>query len=97
MEPYQDLTLRLGPSEVEDDGLSPSERSIQRRLNIYDIGQFFSVEHIQTLIQLKTAVIERMSQLDQNPFWTEQRDRLISDSIVQPAGPEYKIKTLEQK
>lgn len=54
-------------------------------------------EVVTQLMDLKTVIIYRMSQLDPDPFWNEQRDRLIGQSIVHPLVWEYKTETLLRK
>jgi len=93
-----DLELRLGPPEVEvADGLSPVERRIRTRFSIYEPGRYVPIEDLRAIVHLKGEIIARMSQLDPDPFWMEHRDRIISESILTPKGPEYKLAALQGK
>jgi hypothetical protein len=51
---------------------------------------------IDTIIVLKQEIIDRMAQLDPNPFWTEQKKELIANSILNNNGSEYTLETLQR-
>lgn len=57
------------------------------------------IEKIDTLIKLKSQVIDRMGELDPHPFWVEEqsRKRLLSNSILTKNGWEYSPDTLTKK
>ena len=94
------LELQIGPPgagvEVGDD-LSPIERRVKERLAFYEPGKEIPLDDVEALVRLKRDVVGRMAQLDPHPFWVEQRDRILSESILTPQGPEYKISTLTKK
>lgn len=79
------------------DDLSPIERRVKERLAFYEPGKEIPLDDVEALVQLKREVVGRMAQLDPHPFWIEQRDRIISESILTPRGQEYKISTLTKK
>lgn len=71
---------------------------IRRRFTIYeDPGRDVPVEDIEALISLKREIIGRMSQLDPHPFWVDQQNRIIGESILTPKGAEYQLTTLLSK
>ncbi|KAL5739338.1 hypothetical protein ACOSQ2_028518 [Xanthoceras sorbifolium] len=94
------LELQIGPPgvrvEVGDD-LSPIERRVKERLAFYEPGKEIPLDDVEALVRLKRDVVGRMAQLDPHPFWVEQRDRILSESILTPQGPEYQISTLTKK
>jgi len=95
-EPELDLRLGQPGVQVEDpEGLSPAERQLRDRLN-RDGRDNISLDDIQAMASMKEEIVTRISQLDQNPFWTEQRARVISSYIVTPKGEEYSLATIEK-
>lgn len=50
---------------------------------------------MDALILLKRDIIDRMAQLDPNPFWAEQRNELVANGILNK-GSEYTIETLQK-
>lgn len=77
--------LQIGPPgagvEVGDD-LSPIERRVKERLAFYEPGKEIPLDDVEALVRLKRDVVGRMAQLDPHPFWVEQRDRILSESIL---------------
>lgn len=73
---------------------------LQRR-NLYkeDPTYIYSVEYIKEHIEVKGKIVDRMAELDPHPFWTENRNAIISESILIKnginTGSEYKLKTLK--
>lgn len=68
---------------------------IKQRLLVHRLGQKnFSVSdhEIDLIVNLKNDIINRMGELDPDPFWTSHRRRLIRDYILPPVGGEYRIK-----
>jgi len=102
--PAPNLELQLGPPEPEagvelvgEDDLSPVERKVKDRLTLYaSPEEEISNDDVEALVLLKGDVLERMAQLDPHPFWVENRELLISEYILTPRGPEYKLETLLQ-
>ena len=93
-EPELDLRLGLPGVQVEDEdpeGLSPAERELRDHLNTNSRGgrTNISLDDIQAMVSMKEEIVTRIAQLDPNPFWAEQRARLISDYIVTPKREEY--------
>jgi hypothetical protein len=100
-EPELDLRLGLPGVQVEDEdpeGLSPAERELRDHLNTNSRGgrTNISLDDIQAMVSMKEEIVTRIAQLDPNPFWAEQRARLISDYIVTPKREEYSLQTLEK-
>ena len=48
---------------------------------------------IDAIILYKQDIIDRMAQLDPHRFWTEQKNNLVADGILNN-GAEYTIKAL---
>ena len=95
-EPELDLRLGQPGVQVEDpEGLSPAERQLRERLN-RDGRDNISLDDVQAMAGMKEDIVTRISQLDPNPFWTEQRARIISSYIVTSKGEEYSLATLEK-
>nr|KJB09737.1 hypothetical protein B456_001G161300 [Gossypium raimondii] len=70
------------------------------RLMIHRLGQrnpTVDDSEIERIISLKSDILTRMYELDQNPFWTAHRNRLIRDYILPPRGGEYRIHVLQSK
>ena len=103
-EPKLDLRLGLPGVQVEDEdpeGLSPAERELRDHLNTNNSGGMggrtnISLDDIQAMVSMKEEIVTRIAQLDPNPFWAEQRARLISEYIVTPSREEYSFNTLER-
>ena len=72
---------------------------MKERLNLFkeDPTYIYPVEDIQVHVQLKSDVVDHMAQLDPDPFWVNNRNQIISESILTPKGSEYKMETLSQK
>lgn len=71
---------------------------IRGRFAIYeDPWRDVPVEDIEALISLKREIIGRMSQLDPHPFWVNQQNQIIGESILTPKGAEYRLDTLQSK
>lgn len=102
-----DLTLRLGqPGQAQGQGAplemvggedNPLVDQIKKRFYIYSPDKDVYTEDVETLISLKREIIARMAELDPHPFWLEQENRIIGESILNPKGPEYLLTTLEKK
>ena len=70
------------------------------RLLVHRLGQrhaTVSDEEINRIVDLKRQIIDRMAQLDVNPFWTQQGNTLIQDYLRPPRGGEFKTSVLEAK
>lgn len=86
--------------EVEmEDELSPIERRVKKRLDFHktDPAYIYDAEDIQVHVQLKSEVVDHMSELDPNAFWMSNRNEIISESILTNKGAEYRVETLSQK
>lgn len=73
---------------------------IKQRLLVHRLGQKnFSVseKEIDQIVELKNDILNRMGELDPDPFWTSHRRRLIRDYILPRVGGEHRIKVLTQK
>lgn len=70
-------------------------QAIQNRLASLTPQREMDDDKIDALICLKEEIIDRMAQLDPNPFWAEQRNELISNGIL-IKGKEYAMGTLEK-
>ena len=73
---------------------------IKARLLVHRLGQrhaTVSDEEINRIVDLKRQIIDRMAQLDVNPFWTQQGNTLIQDYLRPPRGGEFKTSVLEAK
>ena len=89
------------------DHLSPEDRAhIVHRINMRLLlaaekktGWQPPMEKIDTLIKLKSQVIDRMGELDPHPFWVEEQSRknLLADSIRTKSDWEYNPVTLDKK
>lgn len=44
---------------------------------------------------VEPSIIDRMAQLDPNPFWAEQKNKLVADGILHN-NAEYTIEALER-
>lgn len=53
----------------------------------------------EQLVQLKTKILNEMSELDPNPFWVNRRDYLISQALSREDQPllEYSLEDLQSK
>lgn len=70
------------------------------RLLVHRLGQrqaTVSETEINRIVELKGQILDRMSQLDFNPFWAQRRNTLIRDYLRPPRGGEFKISVLEAK
>lgn len=70
------------------------------RLLVHRLGQrhaTVSEDEINRIVDLKGQIIDRMSQLDVNPFWNQHKNTIIRDFLRPPRGSEFKISTLEAK
>lgn len=78
-----------------------SVKEIMRdRLLVHRLGQrqaTVSETEINRIVELKGQILDRMSQLDFNPFWAQRRNTLIRDYLRPPRGGEFKISVLEAK
>lgn len=54
-------------------------------------------EEVDKIINLKSAITDRMVELDQSAFWNIHRNRIVRDFIQTPKGGEYRIPVLEGK
>jgi len=50
-------------------------------------------DEIDAIIRLKRGIIARMAQLDPNPFWTQQKESLVANGILNKDA-EFTRKTL---
>lgn len=68
------------------------------RLIMHRIGKrniTVSDTEIDRILERKGQILDRMSQLDFNPFWHQHRNTLIRDYLRPPRGGEFKISVLE--
>ncbi|KAJ8746989.1 hypothetical protein K2173_012848 (mitochondrion) [Erythroxylum novogranatense] len=73
---------------------------IRNRLLVHRLGQrhaSVSEAEIDRIVDLKGQILNRMSQLDGNPFWHRHRNKLIRDYILPPRRGKWKISVLEAK
>ena len=91
--------VEVGPSTgVEEEALSPVSRRVKRRMDLFTKGPGpVSLDDVEAIVRLKRDVVAEMTHLDPDPFWIEQANALVADSIVTPAGPEYCLETLSKK
>ena len=84
--------------QQEEAPLCPIEQRIKARLCFYNSnkGLYDLDQEIRNIIFLKNEIINRMSQLDQDSFWVEHRNRIISEAILNNEGREYRIDTLRR-
>ena len=80
----------------EEAPLCPKGQRIKNRLLLFNPTKTISNEEISQIIFLKNEIINRMSQLDQNSFWVERRNQIISEAILSNEGREYRIDTLRR-
>ena len=76
------------------------KETIKTRLTIHRLGRSLPpVENaeIHTIFDLKDRIVQRMEQLNPDPFWANRRLNLIRDYLQPPRGGEFTIPTLEKK
>jgi len=86
---------RNNPAPCEDPLWSIFHRKIQERISTKTPEREVSDDEIDSIILLKKGIIDRMSQLDPHPFWTQQKDSLVADGILTQKA-EYSMDTLNK-
>ncbi|XLR34107.1 hypothetical protein HN51_043393 [Arachis hypogaea] len=69
---------------------------IAERLSVLTPNRARDTDTVDAIILLKRDILDRMAQLDPNPFWAEQRNELVANGILNK-GAEYTIETLQKK
>lgn len=84
---------------MEEDELSPAERRVKQRLDMYkkDPEYILPLEDLKVRLEVKGEIIDKMSELDPHSFWIERREAILSESILTKAGREYQLDTLNNK
>jgi len=83
------------PIEVAFDWVSYQNSQIKNRLAAFTSNRLRDSDTIDAIILYKNDIIDRMAQLDPNPFWAEQKNQLIADGILNYKA-EYTIEALER-
>nr|QCQ81931.1 hypothetical protein [Ammopiptanthus mongolicus] len=83
------------PQEVPFDWSRYQHDQIRERLETYTSNRPRDTDTIDAIILIKQDIIDRMAQLDPNPFWAEQKDNLVANGILNNKA-EYTIAALER-
>lgn len=67
--------------------------TIKHRLSTVTPQRDVNDDEIDAIIRLKRGIIARMAQLDPNPFWTQQKESLVANGILNKDA-EFTRKTL---
>lgn len=62
-----------------------------------DPNYIYPIEDIQVRLQVKREICEEMYQYDRHEFWVDNREAILSESILTRSGQEYKLGTLNDK
>ena len=74
------------PQEVPVDWSQYQHDRITERLSVLTPTRARDADTVDTIICLKQEIIDRMAQLDPNPFWADQRNELIANRILNNNG-----------
>lgn len=100
IQPQDDTNLpqapaRHDPAPCEDPSWIFQHQRIQDRIETLTPQREVDDHEIETIIFLKRGIIDRMAQLDPNPFWAEQKKKLVAEGILNN-NAEYTIETLQK-
>lgn len=83
------------PQEVPFDWSRYQHDQIRNRLAVFTSNRPRDTDTIDAIILYKSDILGRMAQLDPNPFWAEQKKKLVADGILNN-NAEYTIEALER-